>query len=282
MKKFLFTLCLCFLSVDFSFARDITANLDSFVQMECAIKPFARKISKAKPSPKLHNTYPRIPIREGTSSNWSGYTVATSLQKPLKGSVTDVSGHWTVPHLFPLTGDTYCSIWVGIDGYASGTVEQIGTEHDWSNGAQQNYAWFEMYPKNAFEIVGFPVNVSDVIGAEVEYTGSNTFKLTLVNYTHQVFTVVPSSYTKSTTAARSSAEWIVEAPYLNKVLPLANFGTIALTNCITTIQGVTGSIQSNQWVKDALTMTKNNGTIKAIPSNLSTDGEAFNVTWKHK
>ena len=54
------------------------------------------------------------------SSNWSGYAVTGSA-----GSVTSPSGSWTVP---AVTGSrfttAYAAFWVGIDGFASNTVEQ--------------------------------------------------------------------------------------------------------------------------------------------------------------
>src|SRR5205823_5527538 len=81
------------------------------------------------------------------STNWSGYSSFTSLQHPATGSVTSVIGSWTIPTLSPSTQTTFSSAWVGIDGFSDQTVEQIGTEQDWYNGKQVNYAWFEMYPQ---------------------------------------------------------------------------------------------------------------------------------------
>src|SRR5215472_3488086 len=65
-----------------------------------------------------------------TSSNWSGYAVTGA-----KGSVSDVTGSWIVPTMDCSTTPTgYSAMWVGIDGYSSNTVEQIGTESDCVNG----------------------------------------------------------------------------------------------------------------------------------------------------
>ena len=139
-----------------------------------------------------------------------------------------------------------------------------------------------MYPKGSYQIVGFPVNVSDVISAEVKYTGSNTFQLTIVNHTHNVYSVVPSSYTKSSTALRNSAEWIVEAPFSNQVLPLADFGIVSLNNCTATINGTKGPINSSHWANDPLTMATKGGVIKSLPSSLASGGESFSTTWKHQ
>ncbi len=278
MKKFLFAYFIFLTALSFASEAGIQ-------EIECTIKHYERKAGKISPKSRdssLHSTRPHQPLYEGTSTNWSGYAAITSLAHPATGSVSQVAGNWTVPTLSSSNGNTYSSLWVGIDGYASNTVEQLGTEHDWSNGKQKNYAWFEMYPQGSYQIIGFPVNVNDHIGASVTYQGNNTFKLSIINYTRNVSYTVPSLYTKSVTAQRSSAEWIVEAPYLSSVLPLAPFGIIPFSNCTATINGINGPINSPHWVFDALTMVTQNNAIKAIPSNLTGGGESFTVTWKHQ
>ncbi len=82
-----------------------------------------------------------------SSTNWSGYAAATSLDDPQSGSVTAVSGSWIVPTVTATSsrGTTYSSVWVGIDGYSNSTVEQIGTEQDVVNGTPEYSVWWEMY-----------------------------------------------------------------------------------------------------------------------------------------
>ena len=112
--------------------------------------------------------------RFSSSQNWSGYAVETSLTAPQKYAVTSVAGRWTIPTVTASTSaETFSSIWVGIDGYSDGTVEQLGTEQDWTSSGQQNYVWFEMYPHGAFEIVGFPIapNCYSVITKYGDYYG---------------------------------------------------------------------------------------------------------------
>ena len=77
------------------------------------------------------------------SSNWSGYAAETNLNDPASGAVTAVSGSWVVPKVTPTSNSStaYSSVWVGIDGYSSSTVEQIGTDSDVVNGQVQYYAW---------------------------------------------------------------------------------------------------------------------------------------------
>lgn len=244
---------------------------EGFQTVECTVRPCARSV------PRLP-----LPLTEGTSTNWSGYAALKRLTNPPKHSVSHVQGVWTVPTLTATPDNSYSAIWVGIDGYLSGTVEQIGTEQDWTSLGQQNYAWFEMYPGPSYELVGFPVNNGDQIGAEVTFQGKSQFQLTIVNYTASVQTTVPSQYTKSKKAKRSSAEWIVEAPSSsNTVLPLANFGTVDFSECTATIEGTTGAINSPSWQNDAITMVASS-IVKATPSSLSPGGQAFTVTWEHE
>ncbi len=252
---------------------------DSLQEIQCSLKPIQRHSA----SPEDQNVLPHIPIRESTSLNWSGYAAATSLQRPEVGSVNAVSGSWTVPHITRSTSShTYSSTWVGIDGYSNGTVEQIGTEQDWVNSRQQNYAWFEMYPQGSYEIVGFPVNAGDSISARVTYISNGRFNLTIINNTHRVSFTVPQAYTTSRSAQRSSAEWILEAPYLDGVLPLADFGVAFFTNCTATINGTTGAINNIHWHYDPLTMETANSIVKSLPSSLMSAGEAFSLTWYHE
>ncbi len=221
--------------------------------------------------------------RFSASQNWSGYAVETSFDSPQKYAVTSVAGSWTVPTVSQSTSAyTYSSIWVGIDGYSDGTVEQLGTEQDWTPGGQQNYVWFEMYPHGAYEIVGFPITSNDQFGAGVSYIGAGTFVLSITNFTQGVYYKVPSRYTKAKTAQRSSAEWIVEAPYSGGILPLANFGTVSLTDCKATLNNHTGTISDSTWQNDSITMVTSGGTTKAQPSALSSDGTSFSETWSHE
>jgi len=240
-----------------------------------------------------HSAAPRLRFWESTSGNWSGYGV------PLEGTVSDTfsqgGGTWTVPSVTGGSGrgTTYSSVWVGIDGYSSGTVEQIGTEHDWANGKAKSYAWFEMYPNSAYQITGFPVNVGDSISAQVVYLGETTvqtgngrnkksvqesvFQLTIVNNSQNTSFVVPTSYTTIPTPQRSSAEWIVEAPSSGKILPLANYGTVNFSECYATGQNGAGSITN--WPSDPLTMIDPSGG-ESDPSALSPDGTSFSTIYK--
>jgi hypothetical protein len=169
---------------------------------------------------------------------------------------------------------------VGIDGYSDSTVEQIGTEDDWTGKAESHYVWFEMYPDYAYRINGFTVAPGDSITARVSYdAASGGFFLHIENTTN------PQSYTtpalrSPSTALKSSAEWIVEAPWSGRTLPLANFGTTTFYNCTANGQ----PISAWGWV-DPLTMATGAGrrlTVQAQPSTLYSGGTGFSVTWSHQ
>ena len=268
------------------------SNLEGYEFIECTFEP--RERSSRKPSDgefTLINekeakyqsfTHPHIPVEEGTSQNWSGYAAATSLTSPANNSVSAVYGSWIVPTLSSASHNTWCSLWVGIDGYSSNSVEQLGTEHDWVNGHQSNYAWFEMYPNASYQINGFPVNNNDLISASVVYTANGVFVLTIVNETHKVYTTIPTSYTTSISAQRSSAEWILEAPYSGGILPLSHFNTASFSNCFAVINNIFGPINDHFWKDDMLTMTTSGGAPKAVPTALYNSGENFSVVWHHE
>jgi hypothetical protein len=173
---------------------------------------------------------------------------------------------------------------VGIDGYSSNTVEQIGTDSDCQNGKPVYYAWFEFYPHPSFTINTLPIAAWDAISAEVKTDGKGMFTVTITKVsTGETF----STTTKMPSAAQSSAEWIAEAPYSGGVLPLADFGVVSFglqkpaDTCFATIGGATGPIGLPAFNPnmDQITMDNGHGVIKAAPSTLSSDGRSFSITW---
>lgn len=260
---------------------------------------------RAIPVSAVHHSWgqvPRIRNANGSSSNWSGYAAypSTQTQSPSGGgkgkgngkgnpggkkssstpTFSDVTGSWTVPEVTgSVSASTYSSSWVGLDGYSDGTVEQIGTEQDWSGGSPHYYAWFEMYPKFGYQIVGFPVNPGDEISADVQYVSKGNFALTITNVTEGVsFTTNQREHS----AQRLSAEWIEEAPWSGGVLPLADFGTVDFFDCSASMGNHTGTIDDILWQFDSITMQTSGGASKAVPSDLSSGGADFTVTWEHE
>ncbi|VVB61847.1 Peptidase A4 family protein [uncultured archaeon] len=120
---------------------------------------------------------------QGTSTNWAGYAVETNLNTPQNGAITDVKGSWIVPTVLgSVTPNTYSASWIGIDGYSSNSVEQIGTDSNVNNGIAEYAAWYEMFP-NAPVYLGMTINAGDTISAEVNYLGLGIFRLSITDVT---------------------------------------------------------------------------------------------------
>ena len=209
--------------------------------------------------------------------NWAGYSVDGAT-----GSVTDVKGSWIVPTINTTTPDQYGCHWIGIDWDNSATVEQIGIDTDTDDdGNPYYYAWYGCYPDSG-DVIDMTISPGDVLKAEVNYTGGN-FVLSLVDVTTSAsfsITQPDNSY------ARSSAEWIVEAPMCDDVLPLVNFGTEKFgqnytqvsNTCKATISGQTKTIGAFSAI-NKIVMINYSSQVKAQPSTLSTDGSSFQVQW---
>src|SRR5919201_2033540 len=120
---------------------------------------------------------PIVRVRQGTSTNWSGYAAFGA-----PGSFTSASATWTQPAVSCTSQNTYSSYWVGLDGYNTSTVEQIGTEADCSNGAPRYYAWYEMYPRPGY-FAAVNVTPGDTYSASVTARGRGNYALTLTDVT---------------------------------------------------------------------------------------------------
>jgi hypothetical protein len=191
-----------------------------------------------------------------TSASGNKYWTGTSNNPILPYTVNYVYGEWTVPRTKAgVTGfiaDT--SVCVGIDGYDSNTVEQVGTSstYDPSTGQTAYYAWWEMYPKFSHSINAMNVNPGDSISAYVQFTPEGNsqavvdrgiFKLSVTDMTTgKSFTITQGPF-KPDFYLRSSAEWIVErAAFSDRktkqayFAELAEFDTpITFTNCKSTV-----------------------------------------------
>jgi len=254
-----------------------------------AVLPVFGQLSSATPPPApTENTVPRqhLPIRDrqehgdGTvvSTNWSGYAVTGS-------SFTSAVGSWVVPTAACGAGYRYAAFWVGIDGYSSDTVEQTGTDSDCDGGSPSYYAWYEFYPFPSFNIPTLTITPGDRISAQVVYNGTE-FTITITDVT------TGKTFSKSATvssAKRSSAEWIAEAPCCTAgggILPLADFGTVLFGDDSTGVAGTnyatdsatSGPIGSFPTIEE-ITMVSTTNAPEAIPSGLSADGTSFSIFW---
>ena len=228
---------------------------------------------------------PLIPgaTASGCSLNWGGYVVPGD-----DGSVSAVSGSWVVPEVnCPSLGDTYSSYWVGIDGFTSGTVEQVGTDSDCAAGIPVYYAWFEFFPAFSVGIDSMAVGPGDIVTASVTYSSVTGNFTTSISSSGGGSNVTSQSVPA---AARSSAEWIVERPEICAgiciLTQLADFGSVGLGLSFTGVTGTnTATIDSQTFSLGnfpdmALTMAGSlTGPSLAQPSPTSPDGTSFAVNY---
>ncbi len=203
-----------------------------------------------------------------TTNNWSGYEIKTA-----DDAVSMVQGIWTVPTVTCSTDDSMSYIFVGIDGISHSTIEQVGTAQDCHARTGNYYAWYEMYPVGLVRIE-LAVHSGDRIKGQVAYRGKNEFALTLENLTTN------KSYSAIQSAAgprRSSAEWIVEAPGMQR---LTNFGSVTFTSSLATINGTTRPIGSFPDYVSA-DMVSREGPVRTQTFRLSQGGESFKIVWYH-
>jgi hypothetical protein len=271
--------------------REISALIGLIISVVliagCAIGP---GYSPQSPTPTVTltpsipiTTFPTLPasVSENISENWAGYVVQTSFAHPKASAIEAVDAVWNVPTVdcSGIGASDYASaFWVGIDGFSSSSVEQIGTDSDCVQGTAVYYAWYELYPKDSVTL-GMTLTPGDEVHAKITYMGNQQFQFSLNDTTNAQSVTITET---STIAQRVSAEWIAEAPvYRHHILSLSEFGPVDFLNASVTINGRTGPIDSDQWKFQTIVMEAVDGTIKATPSDL-VNGNSFSIIWEHR
>ena len=223
------------------------------------------------------------------SSNWAGYAAHSS-----RIHFARVFGAWRQPQVTCTPGvPTYSSEWVGLGGYNinSNALEQIGSEID-CNGAGRpvSTVWYELVPAPS-RTIAMVVDPGDELSASVSVVG-HLVRLQLSDLTRRTTFVRTVRVNQLDT---TSADWIVEAPSecsgasSCQQLPLANFGTTAITRAATTTStGYHAAISDPLWTTTEIRLSAtgrrfvgNGGGAgaAAIPSNLF-GPTAFAVTYQ--
>ncbi|KAK3937951.1 concanavalin A-like lectin/glucanase domain-containing protein [Diplogelasinospora grovesii] len=161
------------------------------------------------------------------SGNWCG----ASQNPPSGSSFTNVFGIWNVVSVSPRSGQAdsdhpvLCQ-WVGIDGTGAcdgllqcGQFSQINDD-----GSQSNFAFWEYIPGPAMSIDNFPINAGDNVAGNVTVTSSTSGIMEVINYTTGLGVIVTVSGGGGTLCGQS-AEWILEDPSSNGLLPFPNYNT---------------------------------------------------------
>src|SRR5580700_1685847 len=228
------------------------------------------------------------PVRNVTVSYntiWAGYAVTGT-------GFTYVQGSWIVTAVdCTKTPNTDSSEWVGIDGWSSNTVEQIGTDADCNGKTPSYYVWYEIYPLNTVVIRDVSIAAGDKFSASVTYEGSNKYLVAITNETTgQGFSkeVEFKGADGSRVPPRNSAEWIEEMDG-NKLSDFGvdPFGTL-FTGVSTGVDEATDSSISGtitdfgSAVQESISTQTGSSTGKdtAVPTALASDGASFKVAWK--
>ena len=214
-------------------------------------------------------------VTAATAYNWSGYADTSGTHQ----AFTKVSGSWTTPSVTCSAEDQITSNWVGLDGFNSNTVEQLGTISWCFQGKPVFFTWYEMYPAGTTE-VGTTVQPGDKIAASVTRTGTS-YALKLTDSTHTGNNISVTKTCALATCLDTSAEWISERPSFSiGIVPQAHYNAFKITNGAQTSSGKAGTIGTGPGV-NAITMIDstqayNLGTVSAL-----TGGNSFSTTWKN-
>jgi hypothetical protein len=228
------------------------------------------------------------PIRHVTVSYneiWSGYAVTGT-------EFTEVQGSWIVSGVdCTKTPNGDSSEWVGIDGWNSNTVEQVGTDADCNGTKPFYYVWYEFFPLNTIVIPDVSIAPGDKFTASVVYAGNNEYIVSITNETtNQSFSkqVEFKGAEGSGVPPRNSAEWIEEMDGnelsdFGRDLFGVRFTDIADGSNSATDSTITGVIKDfGDAVQESIS-TRNgrqNSKVTAMPSAITSDGGSFGVIWK--
>lgn len=184
------------------------------------------KLVRAHPAHpfQTHPLRRRVKFNTVASNNWSGFAaygdhfrfVTTTYSIPSLNCAVSPSG-------------SFDSEWVGLDGYTSATVEQIGTDATCSGTTPEYFAFYEMYPSASVQFTG--VSPGDSITASVFYSSSTgKWNLKLVDNTAQAVLSQSLACPSGSTCNNASAEIISEVPNGGPpAASLADYGTVGFT-----------------------------------------------------
>jgi hypothetical protein len=201
-------------------------------------------------------------VSELPSYNWSGYADSETGTN----TVSYTAGSWIMPAVTCPTrpyenSDAFLANWVGIDGFTSGTVEQLGSGAQCYEGVTYYYVWYEMFPAGTVvegtnACINDNVNCpepGDLISASVSATpgtaGNNNYTLKLTDQTRRQESFSTTATCATATCVDSSGEWVIERPAFDlpfgfQILPLADYsrtyflsGDITSGGKLTNIQG---------------------------------------------
>ncbi|MGD0645377.1 MAG: G1 family glutamic endopeptidase [Candidatus Bathyarchaeia archaeon] len=224
----------------------------------------------------LWSSYANNPQGQTISSlSWAGYTT-TQNSANSQYEVIAINASWIIPKVNTSASDGYSSAWIGIGGQSDKTLIQVGTEHDAVNGQENCFAWYELLPSIAVRLNDITVSPGDTMIASINIVNSDTNEWSIQisdSTTGQVFS---RNFVYNST--RSSGEWILERPTINKqITTLADFGNVTFTNCNANVNNVTGPVGKFSFSKIQMENSQNE---ELTSVSALTDGESsFTVNY---
>lgn len=199
------------------------------------------------------------------SGTWAGWVAA--------GHHTSVSASWRQPSVTCSAHETSDSaFWVGLDGYGSQSVEQVGTQSGCADGHPFYSAWTEFYPAPAV-VASVPVRPGDAMRATVAFVSGHNYRLTVSNVTRNWAKTVNGSSNLGTNA---SVEVVVEAPTdarTGRVLALSRFSSARFTGVTVDNAALSRLARRQQLVMGSIKR------VMAQPSDVDSS-ESFGVSWR--
>jgi hypothetical protein len=214
------------------------------------------------------------------SFNWSGY--ADGAPTTPAGTFTHVGGSWTAPSVACGAEDQLTVEWVGLDGFSSGSVEQVGTIGWCYKRSPIYFTWWEMFPtNNVLTEVGSTLQPGDKITASVTRSGTS-YTLKLKDATHPANSFKTIQTCAATTCLDTSAEWISERPAFAQVglAPQAHYNAFKITNGSQTANGTPGTIASFSTV-NAITMVDATNAYSLNTVSSLAGGNSFSTAWQN-
>jgi hypothetical protein len=221
---------------------------------------FLKKMSSHRPLVRSNVTSPPPSggVTGGGSYNWSGFADVEGGSN----TILSVTGEWVIPEV-QCPGapyqyqDSVTAQWIGLDGFSTATVEQLGSATQCFEGVEYYYVWYEMFPAGTVEEgpqVCINRNIDcpqpgDRITASVTATPAGNYTLSLIDFTHPAESFTVTASCPPSTCLDSSAEWIIERPAYElpfgfQFTPLANFSPTGFTNGTLTSGGKTTTIEN--------------------------------------
>lgn len=220
-----------------------------------------------------------------TSRNWAGWVDNADTNVELRF----VSATFKVPTITCTSFGPTVSIWVGLDGFQSKTVEQAGIDAacdiQGPDGVLPQYvSWYERYPRPA-NFKG-ALSPGDSVGVSVFFDSSTGNYDMAVNDPSSPGADIGVAFPcpSGSSCRNSSAEVIAEdaggGPAKGFFLP--KFSPVTFTGvAVTSRDGTHGTLEGNSlWSAHQIFMEYPNNTIMAEPSARADGATSFTVTYK--